>query len=125
MIDRQAQQLLGQMARGFPVVALTEPRQSGRTTLARQAFADKPYFSLEDLETRQRITADPRQFFSLLPQGDVLDAVQRCPEPFSYLQGVVDERGRMGEFILTGSQKFGSLKWTPVPRQFFSLRSRG
>lgn len=109
MIHRQALPLLGQMAKGFPVVALTGPRQSGKTTLARQAFPDKPYFSLEDPEIRQRVMADPRQFFALLPKGAVLDEVQRCPEIFSYLQGVVDEQARMGEFVITGSQQFGLL----------------
>jgi len=109
MIDRQALQLIKQMARGFPVVALTGPRQSGKTTLARQAFSDRPYFSFEDLETSQRFKADPRQFFALLPDGAVLDEAQRCPEVFSYLQGVVDERARMGEFVITGSQQFGLL----------------
>jgi predicted AAA+ superfamily ATPase len=109
LIKRQAAQLLEQMAKGFPVVALTGPRQSGKTTLARQTFPDKPYFSLEDLETRQRVMADPRGFFALLPDGAVLDEVQRCPEVFSYLQGVVDERARMGEFVITGSQQFGLL----------------
>jgi predicted AAA+ superfamily ATPase len=109
MIDRQALRLIGQLARGFPVIALTGPRQSGKTTLARQAFPDKPYFSLEDLEIRQRFMADPRQFFALLPDGAVLDEVQRCPEIFSYLQGVVDERARMGGFVITGSQQFGLL----------------
>jgi predicted AAA+ superfamily ATPase len=109
MIRRQASALLVQMSRGFPVVALTGPRQSGKTTLARQAFPDKPYFSLEDPEIRQRLAADPRQFFAILPDGAVLDEVQRCPEVFSYLQGVVDERERMGEFVITGSQQFGLL----------------
>jgi predicted AAA+ superfamily ATPase len=109
MIRRQATPLLVQMSKGFPIVALTGPRQSGKTTLARQAFPDKPYFSLEDPETRQRLAADPRQFFAILPGGAVLDEVQRCPEVFSYLQGVVDERERMGEFVITGSQQFGLL----------------
>ncbi len=109
MIKRQASPLLKQMAQGFPVVALTGPRQSGKTTLARLTFPDKPYFSFEDLETRQRVLTDPRQFFTLLPEGAVLDEVQRCPEVFSYLQGVVDERARMGEFVITGSQQFGLL----------------
>ena len=109
MISRQASQLLGQMSKGFPVIALTGPRQSGKTTLARLAFPDKPYFSLEDPETRQRLVADPRQFFAMLPSGAVLDEVQRCPEVFSYLQGVVDERARVGEFVITGSQQFGLL----------------
>ena len=109
MIRRQATPLLVQMSKGFPIVALTGPRQSGKTTLARQAFPDKPYFSLEDPEVRQRLVADPRQFFAILSSGAVLDEVQRCPEVFSYLQGLVDERARMGEFVITGSQQFGLL----------------
>ena len=107
MIQRQATPLLHQLARGFPVIALTGPRQSGKTTLARQAFPDKPYFSLEDLEVRQRIRADPRSFLAQLPAGAVLDEAQHGPELFSYLQGEVDARGRMGEFVLSGSQQFG------------------
>jgi len=109
VIERQASPLLRQLAQGFPVVALTGPRQSGKTTLARQAFSAKPYFSFEDLETRQRALLDPRRFFSQLEDGAVLDEVQRCPELLSYLQGVVDERARMGEFVVTGSQQFGLL----------------
>lgn len=109
MLNRQASDLLHRLAQGFPVVALTGPRQSGKTTLARQVFADKPYFSFEDLETRQRALLDPRRFFAQLEQGAVLDEVQRAPELLSYLQGVVDERARMGEFVITGSQQFGLL----------------
>lgn len=107
MIERQASALLRQLAKGFPIVALTGPRQSGKTTLARLVFADKPYFTFEDLETRQRALVDPRQFFAHLPNGAVLDEVQRCPELLSYLQGVVDEKARMGDFVITGSQQFG------------------
>jgi predicted AAA+ superfamily ATPase len=107
MIERDAAPLLRRLARGFPVVALTGPRQAGKTTLARHVFGDKPYLSLEDLEVRQRAALDPRRFLAQLPDGAVLDEVQRAPELFSYLQGVVDERARMGQFILTGSQQFG------------------
>ncbi len=109
LLERQAAALIRQMQPGFPVLALTGPRQSGKTTLARNSLPGKPYFTFEDLETRQRFNADPRQFLALLPQGAVLDEVQNSPELFSYLQGVVDERGRMGEFVLTGSQQFGLL----------------
>lgn len=94
------------MAPAFPVLALTGPRQSGKTTLARMAFPAKPYLSLEDIDTRQRALADPRLFFSSLRDGAILDEVQRAPDLLSYLQGVVDTRGRMGEFIITGSQQF-------------------
>ena len=107
LILRQAGALMQLWAPAFPVLALTGPRQSGKTTLARLSFPDKPYLSLEDLETRERAVADPRGFFASLPGGAILDEVQRAPELLSYLQGVVDARGRMGDFIITGSQQFG------------------
>ncbi|MDR2675291.1 MAG: ATP-binding protein, partial [Opitutaceae bacterium] len=91
----------------FPVVAVTGPRQSGKTTLA-QALADgRPYVSLENPDTRTFALRDPRGFLAQFPDGAVLDEVQRCPELFSYLQGIVDADGRPGLFILTGSQQFG------------------
>ncbi|KQP21494.1 ATP-binding protein [Pseudorhodoferax sp. Leaf267] len=106
-LPRHAHALLMRLASAFPVLALTGPRQSGKTTLARMAFPAKPYLSLEDIDTRERALADPRQLFANLPQGAILDEVQRAPELLSYLQGVVDTRGRMGDFIITGSQQFG------------------
>ena len=90
-----------------PVLAITGPRQSGKTTLARALFADKPYVTLEDPDERSFAESDPRGFLARFPEGAIFDEVQRCPGLFSYLQGIVDERRRIGEFILTGSQQFG------------------
>lgn len=107
MIPRQAQQAATRLARGFPVVAITGPRQAGKTTLARDLFAQHAYVSLEDPEQRSFALEDPRGFLARFRGGVILDEVQRCPQLFSYLQGVVDERPVMGQFVLTGSQQFG------------------
>jgi len=107
MLNRSAFPTALRLAQGFPVLAITGPRQSGKTTLVRTLFADKPYVSLEDPEERSFADSDPRGFLARFPQGAILDEVQRCPDLFSYLQGVVDKRKRLGEFILTGSQQFG------------------
>ena len=106
MIPRQAAETIRRLSKGFPVVAITGPRQSGKTTLARHAFPGKPYVSLEYPDTRDFAQSDPRAFLEGYLDGAVLDEVQRCPELFSYLQGTVDEDGRMGLFVLTGSQQF-------------------
>lgn len=106
-IPRQAAGALARLARGFRVLALTGPRQSGKTTLARMAFPGKPYVSFEDLEVRRRSDLDPRGFLAGFPDGAIFDEVQRSPDIFSYLQTHVDARQRMGDFILTGSQQFG------------------
>ena len=97
------------MARGFPVLALTGPRQSGKTTLARTAFPDLPYVNLEDPDTRSLALADPRRFLQRFAQGAVFDEVQRAPALMSYLLGVADAAPAMGRFVLTGSQQFGSM----------------
>lgn len=109
MIPRTALSTALRLARRFPVVALTGPRQSGKTTLARAAFPDKPYVSLENPDQLAYATADARRFLADYPDGAIIDEVQRCPELFSCLQGWVDERRRMGDFVLTGSQQFGLL----------------
>lgn len=89
---------------------MTGPRQAGKTTLTkeflREINADKPYVNLEDLDTRDFATQDPRGFLGQFQNGAVLDEVQRTPDLFSYLQGIVDNDKRMGQFILTGSQQF-------------------
>lgn len=106
MIPRQALSTLTRLARGFPVVALTGPRQAGKTTLARVAFGDKAYISLENPDEREFAEQDPRGFLQRFPEGAILDEIQRCPALLSWLQGWVDERRRMGDFVLTGSQQF-------------------
>lgn len=110
MIPRSAAPSLVKLARYYPIVALTGPRQAGKTTLARACFADKPYLSLEDPDVRLMATSDPRGFLAQFPDGAVLDEAQRAPELFSYLQTRVDSDGRMGLFVLTGSQQLGLME---------------
>ena len=107
MIYRDATNTILRLLKGFPVVTITGPRQSGKTTLAKNIFAGKQYVTLEDPDTRLRATSDPRSFLRTISDGAVIDEIQRCPELLSYLQGYVDADGRMGLFILTGSQQFG------------------
>ncbi len=107
MLPRRALVTLQQLARGFPIVAITGPRQSGKTTLARQAFAALPYVNLEDPDTRGLALADPRRFLARYADGAIFDEVQRAPALMSYLLGVADASPRMGRFVLTGSQQFG------------------
>ena len=107
MLDRDAGQTIRTLLRGFPIVTLTGPRQSGKTTLAKALFKNRPYASLEDPDIRLAATDDPRSFMERFPDGAVLDEVQRCPDILSYLQTMVDADGRMGRYILTGSQQFG------------------
>ena len=107
MIHRDATDTLLTLMRGFPIVTLTGPRQSGKTTLARTALGHKPYLSLEDPDERRLALDDPRGFLNRFPDGAVLDEVQRAPELLSYLQTRVDADGRMGLFLLTGSQQLG------------------
>lgn len=109
MIARKALTTILGLAKGYPFIALTGPRQSGKTTLSRAAFPDKPYVSLEDPDTREFAASDPRRFLARYPDGAILDEAQRSPELFSYLQTRADMDGRMGLFILTGSQQFGLL----------------
>ena len=82
------------------------PRQSGKTTLVRLVFNDKPYANLENPDIRRFAMEDPRGFLSNYPQGAVLDEIQRAPELFSYLQQILDETKTNGLFILTGSNNF-------------------
>jgi len=90
----------------FPVVTLTGPRQSGKTTLVREIFDEYAYVSLEAPDIREFALEDPRGFLSQFKKPAVLDEVQRAPLLFSYIQILVDESGESGQFILTGSHNF-------------------
>ena len=107
MIERTLRKYLEECTGPYPVVFLTGPRQSGKTTLARATFPDFSYISLEDLQNREEAIEDPRGFLRRLEgnSGVILDEVQRVPDLFSYLQGFVDDE-RGGPFLLTGSQHF-------------------
>lgn len=106
MIPRKAQQELKDLATMFKAVAVIGPRQSGKTTLVRHLFAEKPYANLENPDTRQFAAEDPRGFLENYPNGAVFDEVQRVPELFSYLQEILDNQQQNGNYILTGSNNF-------------------
>ena len=103
MIRRNLEPVLARHARHFPIVTVTGPRQSGKTTLCRAAFPDKPYVSLEPPDLRQFALDDPRGFLARYPTGAVIDEVQRAPALLSYLQADVDEHREPGRYILTAS----------------------
>jgi len=107
MIERTLGPKVQALARQYPVVTLTGPRQAGKTTLCQMLFSGKLYFSLEDLDIRNQARSDPRAFLEgCVKRGVVLDEIQRVPELVSYIQGLVDREKRPGRFILTGSQDF-------------------
>lgn len=106
MIRRHLADKVLNLARQFPVVSVTGPRQSGKTTLARMTFPAHAYVNLEEPDEREFALADPRGFLRRFPRGVVLDEVQRTPHLLSYLQGIVDADETPGRFILTGSQQF-------------------
>lgn len=106
MIPRKLRPKLLELAGYYPVVVVTGPRQSGKTTLCRSAFPDKAYVSLESLDTRNYAYTDPRGFLAEYRAGAVIDEIQQVPELLSYLQSEVDSEPEAGRFILTGSQHF-------------------
>ena len=106
MIPRSISATLRRNLRQFPLVSLTGPRQSGKTTLLRYEFPEYAYVSLEDPDARALAQDDPRSFLSLYDSHAIFDEAQRVPELFSYLQGKVDESGAPGQYIISGSQNF-------------------
>jgi len=106
MIPRKLAAKLRELAGYYPVVVVTGPRQSGKTTLCQATFPDRPYVSLEALDTREFAHSDPRGFLAQYADGAIFDEIQQAPELLNYLQGEVDARPDPGRFILTGSQHF-------------------
>lgn len=105
MIDRTIEPVLKELAAKYPVVTITGPRQSGKTTLCRKVFPDRAYANLERPDTREFAASDPRGFLGGYTDGVILDEIQRAPHLLSYIQSIVDERSAPGQFILTGSQQ--------------------
>lgn len=110
MIEREIEPVLRELSKGFKSITLTGPRQSGKTTLARKAFPELRYVSLENPDTRERAATDPRGFLRQLSDGAIVDEIQRVPDLFSYLQQRLDEQSEMGRFVFTGSQQFGLME---------------
>lgn len=111
MTPRLLEKNIRKAAEQYPVITVTGPRQSGKTTLIRALFPDNEYVSLEEPELRQLASEDPRGFLAQFRGKNViLDEVQRTPDLFSYIQTRVDEVDRPGQFILSGSQNFLLMK---------------
>jgi len=106
IFQRHIHSVLFARAAALPVVTVTGPRQSGKTTLCRIAFPDKTYVNLERPDNREFARADPKAFLAQLGQGAVLDEIQRVPELLSWIQADVDDCPAPGRFILTGSHQF-------------------
>ncbi|MFH0801031.1 MAG: ATP-binding protein [bacterium] len=106
MIPRTLAKKLKEAAGRYPVVTVTGPRQSGKTTLVRAVFKDYAYSTLELPDQRAFAMEDPRGFLSQFEGPVILDEAQRVPDLFSYIQVMVDEQNKAGQFILTGSHNF-------------------
>jgi hypothetical protein len=105
MIKRVIKDKIIQLAEKFPVISVTGPRQSGKTTLIKSIFPDYCYESLEDPDTRLFAINDPRKFLNV-EKKMIIDEIQRAPELFSYMQSNTDKTNINGQFIISGSQSF-------------------
>lgn len=106
MIPREQMHLLQEMVKYYPVVSLTGPRQSGKSTLVRAAFPNYEYVNLENPQIRTEAEEDPVGFIHNRPNQLIIDEAQHVPELFSMIQTVVDEHDHPGQYILSGSQNF-------------------
>ena len=107
MIKRELAAYAQELFKRYPVLTVTGPRQSGKTTLVRACFGKfLPYANLEAPDVRRHALDDPRGFLAGFPDGAILGEIQRAPELASYIQVMVDDRGANGVFVLTGSHQF-------------------
>ncbi len=106
MIKRQISNTLLENAKSFPAVAILGPRQSGKTTLAKELFSKHKYVSFENQDIREWANSDPRDFLEKYNSRVIFDEIQKCPHILSYLQQIIDERNLEGDFIITGSQNY-------------------
>ncbi len=106
IVKRELRNAIEKLRKKYPILAVTGPRQSGKTTFLKNTFSEYIYVNLEDPDNRNFAETDPRSFLGQYNKYVILDEVQRVPHLFSYLQGIVDESGLMGQFILSGSQNF-------------------
>lgn len=106
LIPRILEKKVKRLSHKYPVITITGPRQSGKTTLSKLAFPKKPYISMENLDIRRVAEKDPNGFLRRFPNGAVLDEIQRTPDLLSYIQTMVDEKNKEGLFVLTGSHQF-------------------
>jgi uncharacterized protein len=106
MITRTITPKVLELLEKFPIVAITGPRQSGKTTLSKIVKPNYKYVNLENLSDREFAKTDPMGFLQTYQNGVIIDEIQNVPSLFSYLQVVTDERNRNGEYIITGSQNF-------------------
>lgn len=110
MVNRTIVEGINAYMQRYPIVALTGPRQSGKTTLLKGIFPDFRYVSLENPDNRAFAENDPNGFLQLYDQKVILDEVQRVPALLSYIQTIVDSNNMMGQYILSGSQNFNLMK---------------
>jgi len=106
ILERKLTSHLKEMLKKFPIITVTGPRQSGKTTLLKEFFSDYSYYNLERLDLRELILTDPIGFLKNAGHRVILDEVQNVPDLFSYIQVISDERGVNGQYILSGSQSF-------------------
>lgn len=106
VVKRNISKSIRKFTSKYPVIAVTGPRQSGKTTMLKHLFQDYRYVNLESPDSREFALNDPKGFLKQYDSYVILDEIQRAPELFSYMQAIVDEQKIMGQFIISGSQNF-------------------